>query len=271
MKNKRWSFWVLLLVMAFITMAGGCGGGSGGGSPSSNDEKTLTVSPSDRTLQVGGSATLTASNYTGALKWLSEDENIAKVENTGTATASVNAVSLGTTNIVVTDDSGQEATCRVTVTTGTPGTDPTPGNYTLDGTWVVVSGVMTIEDEIQPLVNITKEGITFTVIEATESNGAPNNAGDLYHILISFNQSLGDWGSEYGAYPAYMPDVVTGIDNGFYTREGNVYTLYMYSIEEQTDVADETLTLESSSSLKIKSEHVLGGFTISAELVLQRK
>ena len=144
MKSKRWGLWILLFTVVFMVMAGGCGGGGGDRSgesytpspdptPGPTPESALAVTPTALSLNVGETGTLTATDYSGTLEWLSEDDSIATVTGSG-ATATVTAVAAGTADVVVMDESGGDATCRVTVkdapdpeTTPDPGTKPGTG------------------------------------------------------------------------------------------------------------------------------------------------
>ncbi|MDR1915077.1 MAG: Ig-like domain-containing protein, partial [Synergistaceae bacterium] len=138
MQKRRWMSWALLVVFAFVAMSGGCGGGGDGGyTPPSGDDtplpggedKFLSVTPTALSLKVGETGTLTAKDFDGVPDWLSGDDSIATVSSSGSATAVVTAVAAGTTDITVIDDSGAEATCRVTVTAGgTPAPGPGPGD-----------------------------------------------------------------------------------------------------------------------------------------------
>jgi hypothetical protein len=85
------------------------------------------VTPTALSLKVGETGTLTAAGYTGALEWLTGDASVATVTGGG-ATGTVTGVKAGTTDITVLDDSGADATARVTVTeASTPGTPTPPG------------------------------------------------------------------------------------------------------------------------------------------------
>jgi hypothetical protein len=114
MGNKRYGSWILLLITAFMVMAGGCGGEGSDGHASLDDAK-LTVSPLILSLVAGATDTLTAQNYTGEVTWESENSGVVTAEKTGTATALVTAVAMGTANITVIDGSGEKAICTVEV------------------------------------------------------------------------------------------------------------------------------------------------------------
>ena len=120
MSMKRWSSFVLAALMAFVLMAGGCGGGgsSGGGG---NDGASLAVTPEILELIVGQVGELTAKNFTGALTWRSSSEDIAVVDSEGDGKAIVSAMSGGEVTIFVTDQSGVEASCEISVTGTLPG------------------------------------------------------------------------------------------------------------------------------------------------------
>jgi hypothetical protein len=134
MKRSIWLLWVVLVLVAFAAVTGGCGGGGsgegeggGGNVPEPPAGKTLTVSPARVTLKAGETAVIKASNNTGSVGWYSWDETVAAVKSTGAATALVTAVKAGTTSIVATDASGAEAECVVTVIPAdTPDPNPNP-------------------------------------------------------------------------------------------------------------------------------------------------
>ena len=74
---------------------------------------TLALKPTELSLKAGESATLTATVSSGSVKWSSDNEKIAKVEN-----GKVTAVAEGTANITAaaTEDEKTTAVCKVTVT-----------------------------------------------------------------------------------------------------------------------------------------------------------
>jgi hypothetical protein len=72
--------------------------------------ETLELSSTDFTADVRETVKLTASGGSGGYTWISEDESVACVDQSGTVTA----VSAGTTNVIVTDGS-EKGVCIVRV------------------------------------------------------------------------------------------------------------------------------------------------------------
>jgi hypothetical protein len=74
-------------------MAGGCGGGSssGGGYSPPSGGGTLTVAPSNLSLSVGQTETLTVANARGALAWRSANTSVARVGYGNSLTNTVTA------------------------------------------------------------------------------------------------------------------------------------------------------------------------------------
>lgn len=124
--------------------ASGSGASSSGEEPSVDPEPAgltyeaalalpdgLTLSKIDYSTNVGDpNVTLSVSGGSGSYTWLSENDAIATVSESGTVTAVAN----GTVNILVTDGD-QKAVCIVRVKGGstpvTPAADPTPSGGTL--------------------------------------------------------------------------------------------------------------------------------------------
>ena len=125
------------------------GGASGSGASSSGEEPVvdpepagltyeaalalpdgLTLSKTDYSTNVGDpDVTLSVSGGSGSYTWLSENDAIATVSESGTVTAAAN----GTVNILVTDGD-QKAVCIVRVKGGSaPATPTTPTNPTPTG------------------------------------------------------------------------------------------------------------------------------------------
>ena len=128
-----------------VSSQGSSGGASGSGASSSGEEPVvdpepagltyeaalalpdgLTLSKTDYSTNVGDpDVTLSVSGGSGSYTWLSENDAIAAVSESGTVTAAAN----GTVNILVTDGN-QKAVCIVRVKGGsdpvTPAVDPGP-------------------------------------------------------------------------------------------------------------------------------------------------
>ena len=133
-----------------VSSQGSSGGASGSGASSSGEEPVvdpepagltyeaalalpdgLTLSKTDYSTNVGDpDVTLSVSGGSGSYTWLSENDAIATVSESGTVTAVAN----GTVNILVTDGD-QKAVCIVRVKGGsdpvTPAVDPGPAGGSL--------------------------------------------------------------------------------------------------------------------------------------------
>ena len=126
----------------------------------------LSLSTKDFTLKaVGETATIRASGGSSSYKWISEDEGIASVDQSGKVTA----ISKGTVNIVVSDGSKKGVCivrCNLTDGGGTTTATPTESGSLKAGSAVVVNGGNGVRVRSSPDTTINNN------ILATVPNGA---------------------------------------------------------------------------------------------------
>jgi hypothetical protein len=260
MQKKNGMLWTLLLVFALVIMAGGCGGSGGSGNnetPVNPDPvnpnppgETLTVTPTTLNLTVGQTGTLTAANFTGSLVWESEDTSVATVQGSGAA-ATVTAVAVGETNIVVEDDD-ELAECRVVVTAGSgPGPDePTVSPF--NGTWRFEGGSGYIQNSSTTTYTLTMvpkgEEVTISVEQKTDGSGQ-------YEIFLSGDGVSYAGGSIHGSFiydytVAEMPFSSTFTMPGLPIAEQVSENKYTFEVSSSVGNLVHTYELTGASTFK---------------------